>query len=149
MAAVVVAFVLLSFIASKLLAPQRPNAAKQAPYECGIVPEQEPSERFPVKFYLVAMTFIVLDVEIIFLYPFTTIFRNFVPAAYGLAIMGVFLLTLLVPFAYLLSTGALDWGPMHKLVGRAMPGVLRASGRPGAGGLDPTAVAPDRDTEAA
>jgi NADH-quinone oxidoreductase subunit A len=113
------------------------------------VPETEPSERFPVKFYLVAMTFIVLDVEIIFLYPFTTIFRNFVPAAYGLAIMGVFLLTLLVPFAYLLSTGALDWGPMHKLVDRAKPGVLRASGKPGAGGLDPAAVAPDRDTEAA
>ena len=179
MAGVVVAFVSLSFVASQLLAPQRPNAAKQAPYECGIVPEAEPAERFPVKFYLVAMsfivldveivflypfsvvfrglglyglvamTFIVLDVEIIFLYPFTTIFRNFVPAAYGLAIMGVFLLTLLVPFAYLLSTGALDWGPMHKLVDRARPGVLRASGRPGAGGLDPTAVAPDRDTEAA
>jgi hypothetical protein len=63
--------------------------------------------------------------------------------------MGVFLLTLLVPFAYLLSTGALDWGPMHKLVDRATPGVLRASGKPGAGGLDPAAVAPDRDTEAA
>src|SRR6476469_4889464 len=149
MAALVVAFVLLSFIASQLLAPQRPNSAKQSPYECGIVPEQEPSERFPVKFYLVAMTFIVLDVEIIFLYPFTTIFRNFDPAAYGLIIMGVFLLTLLVPFAYLLSTGALDWGPIHKLVDRSTPGVLRASGKPGAGGLDPAAGAPERDTEAA
>src|SRR6266513_2414698 len=145
MIVLVVLFVLLSFIASKFLAPKRPTSAKEAPYECGIVPEYEPVERFPVKFYLVAMTFIVLDVEIIFLYPFTTIFRNFVPAAYGLAIMGVFLLTLLVPFAYLLSTGALDWGPMHKLVDRARPGVLRASGKPGAGGLDPTAA--DRDTE--
>src|SRR6266480_1635092 len=61
MAGVVVAFVSLSFMASQRLAPQRPNAAKQAPYECGIVPEQEPAERFPVKFYLVAMSFIVLD----------------------------------------------------------------------------------------
>ncbi len=110
------------------------------------MPEQEPTERFPVKFYLVAMTFIVLDVEIIFLYPFTTIFRNFVPAAYGLVIMGVFLLTLLVPFAYLLSTGALDWGPVRRLVGRASAGVLRASGKPGARGLDP---AGERETEAA
>jgi NADH-quinone oxidoreductase subunit A len=149
MICLVVVFIAASFTASQLLGPRRPNDAKQAPYESGIVPEQEPSERFPVKFYLVAMTFIVLDVEIIFLYPFTTIFRNFDPAAYGLIIMGVFLLTLLVPFAYLLSTGALDWGPIHKLVDRSTPGVLRASGKPGAGGLDPAAGAPERDTEAA
>jgi hypothetical protein len=61
-------------------------------------------------------------------------------------IMGLFLLTLLVPFAYLLSTGALDWGPARKLVARVGPGVLRASGKPGAQGLDPTAA---RETEAA
>ncbi len=148
MICLVVVFIAVSFTASQLLGPRRPNSAKQAPYESGIVPEQEPSERFPVKFYLVAMTFIVLDVEIIFLYPFTTVFRNFNPAVYGLAIMGVFLLTLLVPFAYLLSTGALDWGP-RKLATRLTPRVLRASGKPGVGGLDPAAVAPDRDTEAA
>ena len=139
MICLVVVFIAASFLVSQLLGPRRPNPAKQAPYESGIVPEQEPSERFPVKFYLVAMTFIVLDVEIIFLYPFTTIFRNFEPAAYGLAIMGVFLLTLLVPFAYLLSTGALDWGPVRRIVGRAGTGVLRASGKPGATGLDPGA----------
>jgi hypothetical protein len=51
--------------------------------------------------------------------------------------MGVFLLTLLVPFAYLLSTGALDWGPVRRVVGRVGTGVLRASGKPGATGLDP------------
>jgi NADH-quinone oxidoreductase subunit A len=137
MICLVVVFIAASFLVSQLLGPRRPNPAKQAPYESGIVPEQEPSERFPVKFYLVAMAFIVLDVEIIFLYPFTTIFRNFEPAAYGLVIMGVFLLTLLVPFAYLLSTGALDWGPLRRVVGRVSTGVLRASGKPGATGLDP------------
>ena len=139
MICLVVVFIAASFLVSQLLGPRRPNPAKQAPYESGIVPEQEPSERFPVKFYLVAMAFIVLDVEIIFLYPFTTIFRNFEPAAYGLVIMGVFLLTLLVPFAYLLSTGALDWGPLRRVVGRVSTGVLRASGKPGATGLDPAA----------
>src|ERR1700690_839882 len=109
MSFLVIAFVLLSFVASQLLTRQRGNSAKQAPYECGIVPEGvEKAERFPVKFYLVAMAFIVLDVEIIFLYPFTTIFRGM--GAYGLIMMGTFLLVLLVPFAYLLSTGALDWG---------------------------------------
>ncbi len=149
MICLVVLFIAASFVASRLLGPRRPHAAKQAPYECGIVPEQEPTERFPVKFYLVAMTFIVLDVEIIFLYPFTTIFRDFQPAAYGLIAMGIFLLTLLVPFAYLLSTGALDWGPLARVAERATARVLRAGGRPGADGLDPTLVGPGRETEAA
>jgi NADH-quinone oxidoreductase subunit A len=121
MAGVVVAFVSLSFVASQMLAPQRPNAAKQAPYECGIVPESEPAERFPVKFYLVAMSFIVLDVEIVFLYPFSVVFRGL--GFYGLAAMGAFVLVLLVPFAYLLSVGALDWGPVRDIVQR-MPGPL-------------------------
>src|SRR3954462_9018838 len=138
MAGLVVAFVFFSFVASQLLAPQRPNAAKQAPYECGIVPEQEPAERFPVKFYLVAMAFIVLDVEIVFLYPFTTVFRSL--GAYGLIIMGVFLLVLLVPFAYLLSTGALEWGPVKQATARVGATVLRAVGAPGRAGLDPAGV---------
>jgi NADH-quinone oxidoreductase subunit A len=147
MICLVVVFIAASFTASQMLGPRRPNVAKEAPYESGIVPEQEPSERFPVRFYLVAMTFIVLDVEIIFLYPFTTVLRSFTPAAYGLIVMGVFLLALLVPFAYLLSTGALDWGPSQRLKSRVMKDVLRASGKPGASGLDPTAV--EHETEAA
>jgi NADH-quinone oxidoreductase subunit A len=126
MAGVVVAFVSLSFVASQMLAPQRPNAAKQAPYECGIVPEAEPAERFPVKFYLVAMSFIVLDVEIVFLYPFSVVFRGL--GFYGLVAMGVFVLVLLVPFAYLLSVGALDWGPVRDIVQR-MPGPLLRTNR--------------------
>jgi len=128
-----------SFVASTFLAPSRPTSAKQAPYECGIVPEYEPAERFPVKFYLVAMAFIVLDVEIIFLYPFTTIFRGL--GAYGLIMMGTFLLVLLVPFAYLLSTGALEWGPVKQVTARVGATVLRAVGAPGREGLDPAAVA--------
>src|SRR3954454_8534254 len=90
MALLVIAFVMGSFVASQLLAPQRPNAAKQAPYECGIVPEQEPAERFPVKFYLVAMSFIVLDVEIVFLYPFSVVYRNL--GAFALVAVSVFVL---------------------------------------------------------
>jgi NADH-quinone oxidoreductase subunit A len=124
MAILVIAFVLLSFVASQLLAPQRPNAAKQAPYECGIVPESEPAERFPVKFYLVAMTFIVLDVEIVFLYPFSVIYRDL--GFFAIAAMSVFVLVLLVPFAYLLSVGALDWGPLRQSLER-FPGPLLRS----------------------
>jgi NADH-quinone oxidoreductase subunit A len=136
MIALVVTFIAVSFAVSTLLGgPRRPTSAKQAPYECGIVPESEPAERFPVKFYLVAMAFIVLDVEIIFLYPFTIVFRDL--ALYGLISMGVFLLLLLVPFAYLLSTGALDWGSVKAITERAGHGMLRASGAPGRDGLDP------------
>ena len=124
MAGLVVAFVSLSFIASQMLAPQRPNSAKQAPYECGIVPEQEPAERFPVKFYLVAMSFIVLDVEIVFLYPFSVVFRQL--GAFGLIAMATFVLVLLIPFAYLLSVGALEWGPVRDLLERLPGPLLRA-----------------------
>jgi NADH-quinone oxidoreductase subunit A len=144
MIVLVILFVLLSFVASQLLAPQRPNSAKQSPYECGIVPEQEPAERFPVKFYLVAMTFIVLDVEIIFLYPFATILRPL--GAFGLAAMGAFLLILVVPFAYVLSTGALDWGPISRVTERVVRPVLRAAGMPE---ISERVAASSREDEAA
>jgi NADH-quinone oxidoreductase subunit A len=89
------------------------------------------------------MAFIVLDVEIVFLYPFTTVFRGL--GAYGLITMGVFLLVLLVPFAYLLSTGALEWGPVKQATSRLGFTVLRAVGMPGRDGLDPAAVAAPDD----
>ncbi len=128
MVILVISFVAISFLASILLGVQRPTKAKTAPYECGIVPEQEPVERFPVKFYLVALAFIVLDVEIIFLYPFATVFRSL--GGYGLALMGTFLLVLIVPFAYLLSVGALEWGPIRQVGSRIVRPVLRAAGMP-------------------
>ena len=67
----------LSLVASALLAPKkRPTEAKVAPYECGIVPDREPSERFPVRFYLVAMIFIIFDIEIVFLYPWAVVYHQ-------------------------------------------------------------------------
>jgi NADH-quinone oxidoreductase subunit A len=148
MIVLVVLFVSLSFAISILLGVRRPTRAKTMPYECGIVPEREPVERFPVKFYLVALTFIVLDVEIIFLYPFTTVFRSL--GGYGLAVMGVFLLVLIVPFAYLLSVGAIEWGPVRQVASRIVRPVLRAAGMPDGVDARPTRPAePDTDTEAA
>jgi NADH-quinone oxidoreductase subunit A len=62
---------------SSLLRPNKPNPVKLSPYECGIVPERTPQgERFPVKFYLVAMLFIIFDVETIFLFPWAVTFRK-------------------------------------------------------------------------
>jgi len=126
--ALAVVFILGSIVTTKFVAPRRPTAAKAAPYESGIVPTREPPTRFPVRFYLVAMAFIVLDVEIIFLYPFTTIFRDL--GGYGLALMGVFLLVLIVPFAYLLSVGALDWGPARQVASRIVRPILRTTSVP-------------------
>ena len=143
MSVVVIAFVMLSFIASQFLAPSRPNSAKQAPYECGIVPEGETTERFPVKFYLVAMSFIVLDVEIVFLYPFSVVFRGL--GLFGLIAMTVFVLALLVPFAYLLSVGALEWAPVRDVISR-LPGPLL---RTRSAVLDPAGEPPADAEEAA
>jgi len=108
------AFAALSFLASKLLGPSRPTLAKEAPYECGIVPTREPAQRFPVRFYLVAMIFIIFDIEIIFLYPWAVIYERQLKA-FGLVEMLVFAVAVFVSFVYLISNGALDWGPRRRL----------------------------------
>ena len=105
----------LSFMASGLLAPYRPTDAKSAPYECGIVPDREPAERFPVRFYLVAMLFIIFDIEIIFLYPWAVIFKETASPMFLLVEMLTFAATVFVAFIYLISHGALDWGPLKRL----------------------------------
>ncbi|MGH2684470.1 MAG: NADH-quinone oxidoreductase subunit A, partial [Actinomycetota bacterium] len=96
-------FALLSAVASRILAPRRPTPAKLMPYECGIVPSREPPERFPVRFYLVAMIFINFDVEIIFLYPWALTFREL--GTFGLVEIALFSAGVFVPFLYLLSRG--------------------------------------------
>ena len=123
----------LSFVASRLLAPQRPTAAKDAPYECGIIPSREPAERFPVRFYLIAMIFIVFDIEIVFLYPWAVLFRQL--GLFGVAEMTVFAIAVFVSFLYLVSNGALDWGPVKRLSalvdseGRTTETTIRRIGR--------------------
>jgi NADH-quinone oxidoreductase subunit A len=107
-------FAALSFAASSLLAPRkRPTAAKRAPYECGIVPDRDPPHRFPVRFYLVAMIFIIFDIEIVFLYPWAVIFRQL--RSFGLIEVIVFAAVVFFAFLYLVSNGALDWGPAKRL----------------------------------
>ncbi len=107
-------FAALSFIASGILAPKRKTEAKLAPYECGILPTKEPAERFPVRFYLVAMIFIVFDIEVIFVFPFALVAKQL--ALFGVIEIAVFALSVVIPFGYLLSHGALDWGPVKKMM---------------------------------
>ncbi|MCL4449658.1 MAG: NADH-quinone oxidoreductase subunit A [Actinobacteria bacterium] len=110
MLVIAILFAGISFVASSLVAPKkRPTDAKVAPYECGIIPTVEPPQRFPVRFYLVAMIFIIFDIEIIFIYPWAVVYGQL--GVFGLVEMGLFALTLFIPFLYLISNGALNWGP--------------------------------------
>ena len=102
-----------SFVASGLLAPRSPNDRKRAPYECGIIPAKETPERFPVRFFLVAMIFIVFDIEIIFLYPWAIAHKDV--GWFGLVAVLVFSVAVFESFVYLIANGALEWGPVKRL----------------------------------
>lgn len=108
----------ISIVVSRLLSTPRPNSAKVAPYECGIVDQTDQPERFPVRFYLIAMIFIVFDIEIVFLYPFTMIFREL--GVFGLIAIAIFAIAVFESFLYLISQGALDWGPAKRMRRSAM-----------------------------
>jgi NADH-quinone oxidoreductase subunit A len=110
--ALAIVFGVLSLVASKLLAPKRPNTAKDAPYECGIVPSRESPERFPVSFYIVAMLFIMFDIEIIFLYPYAVAREAL--GLFGFVAMLAFSAIIFVTFVYELARGAMEWGPTKK-----------------------------------
>ncbi len=110
-----VVFAGVSFVASSLLAPQkRPTAQKSAPYECGIVPNLEPVQRFPVRFYLVAMIFIIFDIEVVFLYPWAAVLNQL--GTFGLVEVLAFGAAVFISFLYLLANGALDWGPSRRMM---------------------------------
>jgi NADH-quinone oxidoreductase subunit A len=121
-----VIFGVISALVSKVMAPRNPTPAKSAPYECGIVPRREPPDRFPVRFYLVAMIFIIFDIEIIFLYPYAVVFHGLGP--FGLGELVAFSIPVFASFLYLIANGALDWGPIHT-ARRLVDQLMVSSGR--------------------
>ena len=137
------------YVASKM-GPSKPSPAKEAPYECGITPERMPDDRFPVKFYLIAMLFIIFDVEIVFFYPWAVIFREL--RLFGLAEMGVFVVLLLVAYVYIWQRGGLDWDEPHLsarvLQSRIMRAALLGPGERGRGAPVPEETEPARMEEA-
>ena len=100
-------FAIGSLVASAMLRPRRPTPAKLAPYECGIVPEREPADRFPVKFYVIAMLFIIFDIETIFLFPWAVTFRQL--GLFGLVEMTLFIALVFVAYVYVWQRGGLEW----------------------------------------
>ena len=98
-----------SVVAGALSGPQRYNRVKLDAYECGIEPTPQPigGGRFPVKYYLTAMLFILFDIEIVFLYPWAVLFDQL--AIFGLIEMLLFIATLAVAYAYVWRRGGLEW----------------------------------------
>jgi len=85
---------------------------KDTAYECGVIPEPGPQPRFSVKFYLVAMLFILFDIEVVFMYPWAVVYRDYI-AQHGMLIfwsMLSFVIILLFGYAYAVKKGALEWG---------------------------------------
>lgn len=110
---IAIGFATVALLANILLGRAgRRNATKDTAYECGVVPEAGPQPRFSIKFYLVAMLFILFDIEVVFMYPWAVVFRDFIEV-FGpwniLLSMFSFVVLLLFGYAYAVKKGALDW----------------------------------------
>ncbi|MBN8894839.1 MAG: NADH-quinone oxidoreductase subunit A [Rhodanobacter sp.] len=90
-----------------LAGPRRPEAEKLAPYECGFEAFEDARMRFDVRYYLLAILFIIFDLEIAFLFPWAVVFKQI--GLIALIEMGLFLLLLVIGFAYVWKKGALEW----------------------------------------
>ena len=109
-------FGLISVLLSSVLGPRKPTVEKSAPYECGMPPVGDARERQSVKFYLVAMIFLLFDIEVAFLYPWAMALRDL--GWTGFVQVVLFMLLLLAGYVYVWRKGALDWGN-EKLEGRS------------------------------
>jgi NADH-quinone oxidoreductase subunit A len=101
------AFAAVNIVLASVLGPKKPSRVKYEPFECGQAALSVPIGRLSVKFYLIAILFILFDVELVFLYPWAVVYRAL--GAPGLAQMGIFLGVLMAGFFYAWDNGALDW----------------------------------------
>ena len=102
-----VGFAAFTLVGSHFLGKRVNDPAKLSPYECGITPTGTARERFHTRFYLVAMLFIVFDIETVFLYPWAIVFKQL--GMFGLIEMAVFVAILLIGLVYVWGKGALEW----------------------------------------
>jgi len=96
-----------TILLSSLIVPRRKNRVKMSAYECGVDPVGDARARFSIKFYLVAVLFILFDIEAVFLYPWAVAFRQL--GLYGLIEMVLFIVILFVGYIYVLKKRALEW----------------------------------------
>lgn len=107
--AVVVLLGAVLMVISQVLGRKNPNPEKNSTYECGMIPFKDARQRFDVRFYLIAMLFILFDIEVVFLYPWAVVFGKFNPVIFGLIEMILFMAILFFGYIYIWRKGALDW----------------------------------------
>jgi NADH-quinone oxidoreductase subunit A len=105
--AIAVAFALIAVIASALIGQKKPTALKQAPYECGMTTIGSSFRRIPIKYYIIAMLFLLFDIEVVFLYPWAVVFKEL--KMFAFLSMVVFIGILLIAYIYIWKKGALEW----------------------------------------
>ncbi len=98
-----------SWILGLLAGRHYPTIEKESTYECGMQPFKDARQRFDVRFYLVAMLFILFDIEVVFLYPWAVLYNKFNPVIFGFVEMMIFIVILLIGYVYIWRKGALDW----------------------------------------
>ncbi len=101
------AFPVITLLAARLIRPSSGGQGKLAPYECGVDPDSDARQRYAIRYYVVAILFVIFDVETIFLFPWAIIYRQL--ALFGLIEMLVFLGILIVGYIWIIKKGALDW----------------------------------------
>lgn len=94
-------------IAGRLIGSHKPDAAKNSPYECGFEAFEDARVKFDVRYYLIAIIFILFDLEIAFLFPWALVFKHL--GMYGFVVMSIFLAILIAGFIYIWKKGALEW----------------------------------------
>jgi NADH-quinone oxidoreductase subunit A len=105
--AIAVVFALFAIVASYLLGQRKPTALKQAPYECGMTTMGSSFRKIPIKYYIIAMLFLLFDIEVVFLYPWAVVFKQM--KVFAFASMAVFIGILLIAYIYIWKKGALEW----------------------------------------
>lgn len=96
---------------SWVLGPKKITPYKESPYECGVAPVGDAKERFPIKFYLVAIVFILFDIEVVFLWPWMTVFKTSDPEFLITSFISflTYMFTFVVGYVYVIRVGAIDW----------------------------------------
>ena len=105
--AIAVAFAVFAIAASYLLGQRKPTAIKQSPYECGMTTIGPTYKKIPIKYYIIAMLFLLFDIEVVFLYPWAVVFKEL--RIFGFISMAVFIGILIIAYVYIWKKGALEW----------------------------------------
>ncbi len=105
--AIAIFFACFTVLASHLLGQKKPSAVKQAPYECGMPTVGSSFRRIPVKYYIIAMLFLLFDIEVVFLYPWAVVFKEF--KIFAFISMAVFIGIFIIAYIYIWKKGALEW----------------------------------------